>query len=326
MRLPLLTLCLAAAAHALPGGAFDPDAFTAGEPIIVHNLAIVPLSTTRPEPYDDYTVLEEATTEKKVVIREMPNGGQVSQLTVKNTGAVPLYLLGGEVLLGGQQDRMLQTDVVVDPGKAANVEVRCVEHGRWQGSDLTFRDSGSVAHPDLRKAALIGDQSAVWNEVARKSQATGVASTTGTYQRVLQDAPTRQRIKGYVDQLAAGVPASGKVVGFAVAINGDVELVDLFDSPKVVAKLQRKLLASYVLSALERQPLPPEQVRAKAKGINAKSVKEFIGNTDDAKAPSTGTYDNDSGLSTGKIYKKSGKTVHGTFFSKPPSPTAPAKK
>ena len=50
MHLTTLALTLCAA--------LNPDSFTAGEPIIVHNLAILPLSTTLPEPYDDYTVLE----------------------------------------------------------------------------------------------------------------------------------------------------------------------------------------------------------------------------------------------------------------------------
>ena len=64
----------------------------------------------------------------------------------------------------------------------------------------------------------------------------------------------RQRIKGYLDELQAKIPHTEKLTGVAVVINGNLELVDLFASPKLFAKLERKLLTSYVLAALERQP------------------------------------------------------------------------
>lgn len=300
----------------------------AGETILVHNLAVVPLLTKKEGPYDEYVVLEEAQAAKSVKVSET-NGGLVDQLMVKNadTDKRPLYLLGGEVVLGGKQDRMVVNDTVVDPGKLTKLEVRCVEQGRWAGADLSFRSSEAVAHPGLRKAALFEGQGDVWNEVARKSQASNVSSSTGTYRRVLQDEAVRRRIKGYLDELQAKLPRSPRLTGVAVAINGNLELVDVFDSPRLYAKLERKLLASYVLAALERQPgseAKAQAYRAKAKGLGKKDVDSLLNTSTnehvamDAESqvnakPSSRGIQAKTGPS-GKLFLRKGKAVHGTYF------------
>ncbi len=340
MRQTLMTLAAAllfsTAAMAQKAG-FDPDAMDVGEPVIVHNLAVVPLFTKKAAPYDDYTVLEEAQSAKAVKVSES-KGGQVDRLVVKNqdTDQRPLYLLGGEVVLGGKQDRMVVNDTVIDPASTRELEVRCVEQGRWAGADLSFHSSEAVAHPDLRKAALFKGQGDVWNEVARKSAVSQVSSATGTYRRVLQDKAVRERIKGYLDELQSKLPKSEKLTGLAVAINGNLELVDLFDSPRLYAKLERKLLASYVLAALERQPGSAAKAKAyeaKAKKLGKSNVDLLLKGGDSGLASGSGSADlpNSSGPSTreaakpqaarvnakagpSKVFVHKGKAVHGTYF------------
>jgi hypothetical protein len=113
--------------------------------------------------------------------------------------------------------------VVLDPSERRRIPVVCVEQGRWNGQDLTFQPGIAVAHPDLRRAALFSEQGAVWGEVARKSQVSGVSSPTGTYRRVLQDSKLRERIGQYLDELQAKLPRDGRMAGLAVAINGELK-------------------------------------------------------------------------------------------------------
>ncbi|HEY3449555.1 MAG TPA: DUF6569 family protein [Myxococcales bacterium] len=358
MRQALMTLAAAVvlavspAARAQKAG-FDPDAMDVGEPVIAHNIAVVPLFTKKAPPYDEYVVLEEAQTAKSVKVSET-KGEEVDKLVVRNrdTDKRPLYLLGGEVVLGGKQDRMVVNDTVVDPAATKVLEVRCVEQGRWQGADLTFHSSEAVAHPDLRKAALFKGQGDVWNEVARKSGASQVSSATGTYRRVLQDKAVRERIKSYLDELQSRIPKSEKLIGLAVAINGNLELVDVFDSPRLYAKLERKLLASYVLAALERQPGSVAKARAyeaKARKLGKAHVDTLIRGTGSGSADGSGTPDDGRAVGIGglgtrgggtgelaakpatsaqqpskptqaktgpsKVFFDKGKAVHGTYFS-----------
>lgn len=314
LALPLL---LASAPPSNPPPAHESAAefnlgdFEAGEPVLAYNLAVIPLHTRKGPPYDDYTVLEEAQAARKVSVSEVGNDGSVPELVVRNRDERPLYLLGGEVVLGGKQDRMVQSDVVLDPSERRRIPVVCVEQGRWQGQDLTFQPGIAVAHPDLRRAALFSEQGAVWGEVARKSQVSGVSSPTGTYRRVLQDSKLRQRISQYLDELQAKLPRDGRMAGLAVAINGELEVVDVFDSPTLYSKLERKLLASYVLAALEKQPgraEHAEQAAHKAKALKKKDIDDFVKGS----APQAGT----PSEVENQVFRTKGKAVHGTFFGK----------
>jgi hypothetical protein len=285
--------------------------FEAGEPVLAYNLAVIPLHTRKSPPYDDYTVLEEAQAARKVSVSEVGNDGSVPELVVRNRDERPLYLLGGEVVLGGKQDRMVQSDVVLDPKERRRIPVVCVEQGRWEGQDLTFQPGIAVAHPSLRRAALFSEQGAVWGEVARKSQVSGVSSPTGTYRRVLQDAKLRQRISQYLDEVQAKLPRDGRMAGLAVAINGELEVVDVFDSPTLYSKLERKLLASYVLAALEKQPGRAEhaaEATHKAKALKKKDIDDFV--------QGTGPQADGSSEVENQVFRDKGKAVHGTFFGK----------
>ena len=312
----VLATLVASVAHANPGK-FSPDDYAAQEPVVVYNLAVIPLHTRKLPPWDDYTVLEEAQKGKKFAIREV-EGGDVPHLSVLNKDSRPLYLLGGELLLGGKQDRMVMADTIVDPRRRLEIEVRCVEQGRWDG-DLTFHNGSFLAHPDLRKAALFGSQGEVWSEVARKSQVSGVASDTGTFRRVFQDAKLRKKIDGYLDELQKKIPRDDRLTGLAVAIDGELEVIDLFDSPLLYAKLERKLLASYVLAALERQPRTGKAAAeslAKAKALKQSDIAEVMNNDETTSRPG-GDLQSNSGPRPGKttsVYERAGKAIHGTFF------------
>src|SRR5208283_4495201 len=121
------------------------------------------------------------------------------------------------------------------------------------------------------------------------------------------------------------------LTGLAVAINGNVAMVDVFDSPRLYAKLERKLLASYVLAALERQP--GSAAKAKAYDEKARALKKA--NVDSLLKPDASAAvaaDNDSASqqavqaypkqaksyveakSAGKVFVRKGKVVHGSYF------------
>ncbi len=60
--------------------------------------------------------LEEALAQKKVVIKET---GDVNELNIQNLGTMPVFIQGGDIVKGGQQDRALQSDMLL-PGTQAN--------------------------------------------------------------------------------------------------------------------------------------------------------------------------------------------------------------
>ncbi len=59
-------------------------------------------------------------------------GNSVNTLMVVNRSEKPLYLMPGEIIVGGSQDRTIGQELVIQPdGKPVPVDVFCVEHGRW---------------------------------------------------------------------------------------------------------------------------------------------------------------------------------------------------
>lgn len=277
--------------------------FEFGAPIVFHNMTIVPVSTSRTGPFEQFTLLEDGLSKKSLRVRELAgqsDQAQVNAVEVKNSGPLAAFVLSGEMILGGKQDRIMANDTVVpNDDKWHRVEVFCVEQGRWKGRKMRFDEGSALAHGNLRKAALSGNQSSVWAEVQRKNAEHGTSNSTQTYRRTVQNEELRERIAKYRGELARQLP-DAPLTGLVFAINGKTRVADLFGNPLLFADLQEKLLSAYVLEAIEHQvdPNAPKFDAAKAEG--------FYKRGSGAKETSSKV----SGRS--KSYKKKGKGVVGT--------------
>ena len=251
-------------------------------PIQFRQLAVFPVveQTTQVDT-QKYVTLAEGMAGKKIAVTEAKQGAQVNRVTVANHSERPLLLLGGEVILGGQQDRIIGKDTVVPPREEMTVEVFCVEHGRWQGRK-DFQASGGMADVKVReRAKYAGDQSGVWQEVAKKNATLGAKPSTGTYRQVSAGPEGEKAIKPYREAIAAALgklPESKHLVGVIAAINGRVVSVDVFGSPTLFASYRDKLLDSLFVSAAD-QPVKPA-----AKAPAPAEIKAFLQTADDAPA------------------------------------------
>jgi hypothetical protein len=73
--------------------------------------------------------LQEALAKGAVKVRET---GSVNALTVENTGKDEVYVQAGDIVKGGQQDRVLSVDLLLPPRSGeVSIAAFCVEHGRW---------------------------------------------------------------------------------------------------------------------------------------------------------------------------------------------------
>lgn len=271
--LPTLILLAPAAAQAQPQAVTPPTPLTYGDPVTYQNITLVPIHGNGPGPFVRYTLLEDGLAKKSFQVRELSGSSseaQVAAVEVKNKGAAPVFLLGGEMIMGGKQDRIIQTDAVIPAdGQWHQVAVFCVEQGRWQGQRMEFEGGGAVAHLKLQEAALSGEQGKVWEEVARKSAQHGTSSETGTYRRTIQNAELRRRIKTYREELERRLPSQA-MTGFIFAINGTIQVADVFNNPLLFPDLREKLLSAYILEALEHQ------VDRNAKPLPATAAAKFV--------------------------------------------------
>ena len=274
-------------------------------PIQVDSLTLTPIvaetAAAATGPKVDVLVLDEAMASKKVRIKELESE-TVNTLTFINKSEQPVFILAGEVIIGGKQDRIIGTNTIIPANTTQTVPVFCVEHGRWDNSSKEFTTAKALAHGRLRgKASLMSSQSEVWDEVAKTNETKKTKSSTDTYRQVAQKQTdgSLQKWQKKVDDALAKVPPADRanMIGYVVALNGKVATVDMFQSPALFKKLEPKLLKSYVTEAVD-------VVAAKdAKPPTQEQVYNFI---DDAEAAA-----DEEAYSTAasKSFKKSGKTA-----------------
>jgi hypothetical protein len=281
----LLALSLVPLAALGQDQAFDLDPGTRVlAPIQFRHLTVFPVVRQERAPIDRtvYLTLSEGLKQQQVQVSERREGATVNQVTVKNSSDKPLIMLGGEIILGGQQDRVLGKDVIVPPHSEAAVQVFCVEHGRWSGG-RQFTSMGGMSSGKVRaKAKYAKDQSAVWSQVAESNAKAGAdkGNSTGTYRRVVAGADGQRVIKPFRDHLAAALarlPEAKRLVGYIAAINGRVTSVDIFESPQLFASYRDKLLDSIILSAADVTP-----AAGPSKAPAAADVRGFIADAEAA--------------------------------------------
>src|SRR5215813_13840321 len=210
--------------------ALDADTLI-GTPATYQNLTFYPLVTRADTPPGaaDYLVLDEGLKSGEVQVIEKGEG-VVNTLTLKNQSKRPLFVMSGEVVIGGKQDRIIGKDQIISAAETVDVPVFCVEHGRWteSGDGRRFRAAGSMADTKVRKQAAYKDnQGQVWQKVAEKNAARGIANDTGTYRQVATGGEVAKAVEPYAQHLGPALD-NPRAVGMVVALNGRVVGVEQF--------------------------------------------------------------------------------------------------
>ena len=274
-------------------------------PIRFEQLSIFPVVAQSVTGAAHYLSLAEGLKQKKVRVTEAPQGAQVNRVAVENISDSPLLLLGGELILGGQQDRVLSKDMVLAPHQRASVEVYCVEHGRWQGSREFGIAGGMVGGEIRREAKHQPDQQRVWQAVAEANSTFGAAPATGTYRNVGSGTEGAKAVEPFRNAIGAALashPRASQMTGVIAAINGQVVSVDLFSTPQLFASHRDRLLDSIFLSAAAtpstkraEKPATPGDIKAFLKKGDAGAAEVIA---DDDRSRSTQKHGKDVVSST----------------------------
>ncbi len=224
----------------------------------------------------DYATLDEALQEQVLDVTEIDEGGRVPAIKVVNKSDRMVFLMAGEELLGGKQNRVLSASMMVPAKGEMPIPVTCVERGRWGYRSRRFRSGHSSSHSRLRmmmhmqvtahyKARGVpgSDQGAVWEEVARKMRAMGSRSRSDALHETFEDRAHE------LEEALGSLPAPDGCNGAAFAIGGKIVGADLFDKPATLRKLWSKLIKSYAMDAFEDS-------EEKAKPVQAERIAEWL--------------------------------------------------
>jgi hypothetical protein len=243
-----------------------------GEPAEAGGLQVFPLSW-EPGGTLRYTTLDDALAAGLLEVTEVSAGGSVPALKVLNKGETLAFLMAGEHLSGGKQNRVLNASIMIAAHTELPIPVSCVERGRWGYRSPQFGGSGSSSHATLRKMmhsqATMGyrsggkpssDQASVWREVDRKLGESGSLSDTMCLDKAYEDTATELGV--VAGQLAVPAGACGAVF----AHGGRVVGCDLFDQPGTLARLWGKLVRAY---AIDARVAPADAPRVSADEVRA---------------------------------------------------------
>jgi hypothetical protein len=183
-----------------------------------------------------------------ITVEERAGAPVVDELVVTNRGARPALVLEGELLEGGLQHRVATRTVLVAAGASAVIEVRCVEQGRWSGGGQHVRGGGRA--PVTVRAA--GGQQQVWERVARY----GASPTQSLFDT------TRDRVEA-AKELVRDLRPCAFQTGVLLGVAGQPLLLEVFDSPRTLAKVWDGLLRAVAVDAVHAAPVETPGRRAR---------------------------------------------------------------
>lgn len=276
MKRALLTMCVSAALVLVTvwDGALAeekaPPVKTAqvGELVIagpyVHkNLAVFLILGADQVKGKTFLTLDEALERKVAVVYET---GDVGELAVENKSATHhIYIQSGVIVKGGKQDRTIRFDIVLPPASGkVQLSSFCVEAGRWRqrGAEAAANFNSAKANlatKELKLAAkLAGSQQEVWNNVAKTQTDLGTnlnanvrsAASGSSLQLTLENEDVQKAVTEYTAVLAALPAAAKDAVGYAFAINGEVNSADVYGSAELFRKLWPRLIEASATEAI----------------------------------------------------------------------------
>ena len=228
-----------------------------GQPIRHEGLSVFPLFGDAASTVD-YRLSDAAIADESLLVKEVSESGSVPDLLVENKGDIRVLFIEGEELIGAKQNRVLNASVLIAAHSTTKIPVSCVERGRWGYRSRDFKPSGSHVPSKLRRTlkssvsrsiqegeGYLSDQGEVWREVDCLHCAHGVESGTAAMSDAFE--AHQDRVAEFREKLTYVEGAQG----VAVAIEGRVATVDLFDKPDTCQKVWDRLLSGVAFDAIE---------------------------------------------------------------------------
>lgn len=206
-------------------------------------------------------------------------------LAVDNRSNMPLFIQGGDIVKGGNQDRVLPYDYLIPAGaNRAPVAAFCVEAGRSfpRGNELSSSfqvASEQLPTRNLKLAAMLRrSQTDVWNGISQTQanlsrnigDSVQAPQSRTSLQLTLEHPSVQQAAQAAINELSPLAQRQENAIGFVVAINGKIQSADVYASSDLFQRVYPKLLQASAVAALA------ERQAAKFDVPTAEAVQAFL--------------------------------------------------
>ena len=303
-------------------------------PYTYKNLTIFLLHGKDQNTKGNILTLQEAMERKLFVVYET---SEVNELEVENLSKeFDVFIQSGDIVKGGKQDRVLAVSIII-PARSGRVKIDafCVEHGRWTKRGVEdagkFNSSNDrIATKELKIAAGSSrSQQEVWNQVseaqARLGKNVGGSVASGdsgsSLQLSLENNKVVASVDEYIKNLSNIVNGKSDVIGYAFAINGQINSADVYVSNTLFKKVWMKMLKASATEAVSEsrgvrlaESVKPEAVRTMIDDSEkAKSNERSAGND---RARLVTREDKDNVMIEARD-AKTGTVIHKSYVKKP---------
>ena len=316
MRIWSVAPLAAAIVGASGGSAFCDSATRISGPHAYENLAVYFVhgqSAPGPVPL----TLEEALAKNAVQVIETD---RVNELQIENVGSEPVFIQSGDIVKGGKQDRVLTLSLLLVPNSGrVPIASFCVEQGRWSargGEEAARFSSAREAMPSMSALLAMSAppveahaareglelaqrrtfdpdevadrQRKVWDAVANTQRKlssglkASVASprSTSSLQLSLENEKLREARAAYLSALRPTGEKDADIVGYVVAINGQMRAANVYPSNTLFRKMWEKQLAAAVTESIGEKAAATPATAAPA----PPKAGEFLANAEKGKA------------------------------------------
>ena len=234
-----------------------PASISLGDLQCVRGLGVIPILAEEVPELPVLEPLELALGGGSARITETSPGGEVPFLLLENTGDRPIIILDGEEVVGGKQNRIINTTLVILAGTSVKIPVSCIQAGRWRHERADFESAGSVFRARSRAAQMatvtanvresgsfLSDQGAVWDEVSASLGELGVHSETSDFRE------GRERVADKLEEFVGAIrPAENQIGSIFINAKGILGL-EMLGTPVLFSQVCEKVTRSFAFEVL----------------------------------------------------------------------------
>ena len=230
--------------------------------------------------------------------------GTVNKLLANNISNDTIFIMAGEIVKGGKQDRVIAKDIVIHPGEEVDLGAFCVEKNRWStknGNKGNFTGHSDMLSIDIREVVTEQEsQSEVWKKVDMHTSINDASSRTGAYTNLENSKKYQVQLKKYMNKFQDAFVNNNNVVGFIAVTGNEIIGCDLFATNELFKDSFKSLIHSYIGSAITKGA-PVVMASTQVFSYLDKILKS--------------EYDQDKNIEkNGTIYKWEGKKLHITTY------------
>ncbi len=228
-------------------------------------LTVIALGSTLKNRAPDYLTFDQATGGATLDIHEAP--AQTVPTVEAKTGKTPVLILGGDTIIGGGQNRIINITILLKAAATTAIPVTCLENGRWTHGgrfaaarpvDIALRRTvteqvssfarrTSHSSDDAPEDRFVADQGAVWNEIGERQSRAAFMSPTAALHDVYE------REEATVDGMVRAFPMPPGSRGVAIGLFNRLIGLDLFDSVETLERQWSRLVGSGTSALLDQQ-------------------------------------------------------------------------